>query len=417
MSPSISKLALVAVSATALFLPACAAEPEEDPQAPLVADESSSPTTEGALTFTKPADDPFYVPPAGFEATAPGTILKSRNVSTITFAVLTKSAQMLVRSTDTKGNPIAVVTTVIVPLTPYLFLGKRPLVSYQAAIDSLGDQCNPSYQLQNGLSLEMPLISSVLLNNWAVVTTDYQGPKNALGASVLAAHAVLDGIRAAESLPNTGLAGKDTPVGMWGYSGGAFATAMAAQVQPSYAPELKVKGVALGGTPVDPKVVAQGQNGGLLAGGFLAPVLGITREYPELLPLLNDKGKAQLQANGDKCILGLMFSYPLGRFEDLTTVADPWSDPLLNSVWAENTAGAAAPTAPVFMYHSIVDELAPFQGAKDLQADWCGRGAKVQFEPMVTGEHILLLLTGAPRAVQWLGNRFLGLPALPNCPR
>lgn len=50
-----------------------------------------------------------------------------------------------------------------------------------------------------------------------------------------------------------GLDASAAKVALWGYSGGALASAWAAQQQHSYAPELydKIVGSAFGGTPVD----------------------------------------------------------------------------------------------------------------------------------------------------------------------
>src|SRR4029450_2829739 len=103
-----------------------------------------------------PDDDAFYAAPAGFEARAPGTILRSRSVTVTGLGIPlpVRSTQMLVRSTDAKGQPTAVVSTLMLPLT--IYFGRRPLLSYQPATDSLGDQCNPSSLLRLGLEKEEP---------------------------------------------------------------------------------------------------------------------------------------------------------------------------------------------------------------------------------------------------------------------
>src|SRR4051794_16552497 len=197
-------------------------------------------------TLVEPHDDPFYTPPAGFESSVPGTVLASRSVTVngLGLPVPADSTQFLVRSTDAKGAPTTAVGTLMVPTAPYV-TGARPLVSYQPATDSLGDQCNPSYKLRAGTEGELGLMMEALQQGWAVVVTDYEGPQNAFTAGRMAGHAVLDGIRGAEALPGTGLDGK-TPVGMWGYSGGGLATSWAAELQPGYAPELNVAAVASG---------------------------------------------------------------------------------------------------------------------------------------------------------------------------
>ena len=116
---------------------------------------------------------------------------------------------------------------------------------------------------------------------WAVVVPDFEGPRNPYTAGRMAGHATLDGIRAARRFPPAGLAA-DGPVGLWGYSGGGQATAWAAEMQPTYAPELAISGVAAGGVPPDLEQVARQIDGGLFSGIYFAAAVGLSREYPEL---------------------------------------------------------------------------------------------------------------------------------------
>jgi hypothetical protein len=176
-----------------------------------------------AAAIAEPDQDAFYQPAAGYETKTPGAVLKKRDVTVTGLGIPlpVKAFQLQTRSTDAKDRPITVVSTVIVPLTPYL--GSRPLLSYQPAIDSLGDQCNPSYTLRTGLEKEIPLLALGLANGWAVVVTDYQGPRDAYGAGRMEGHAVLDGVRATLASPESGLS-STTKVGLWGYSGGGLAT-------------------------------------------------------------------------------------------------------------------------------------------------------------------------------------------------
>ena len=63
----------------------------------------------------------------------------------------------------------------------------------------------------------------------------------------------LDSLRAALKSPATGLT-STTKIGLAGYSGGAIATEWAAQLAPTYAPEINsdIVGAAMGGVLVDP---------------------------------------------------------------------------------------------------------------------------------------------------------------------
>jgi hypothetical protein len=369
-----------------------------------------------AQAIPEPAQDPFYTPPAGFEVASPGTILRTRSVTVtgLGIPIPVRSTQMLVRSTDAQGRPAAVVSTLMMPLTPYV--GARPLLSYQPATDSLGDQCNPSYTLRTGTEKELPLIALGLLNGWAVVVTDYEGPRSAFGAGRMAGHATLDGIRAAQRLPSTGLGGTSTPVGMWGYSGGGLATGWATELHPTYAPELRIQGVAAGGTPTDLEAVGRFLDGGPASGLLLAVAVGLSREYPELLPLFNDAGRQMAADIGDMCLEQETISYPFRRLSEFTTTPDPFGHPTVQQVLALNQLGTTAPTAPVYLYHSVVDELVPYAMAEELRSAWCRGGTRVQLHTDLLSEHVTLTATGAPAAIAYLGARFRGTPPPTNCP-
>ncbi|MFI5783252.1 hypothetical protein [Nocardia sp. NPDC051570] len=97
-----------------------------------------------------PQDDPFYLPPPDFADTAPGTILRSRDVPLAVLTALpikTQSWQLLYRTTDLFGKPDATVTTVLLPFGAQPD-PKRPLLSHQAFYDSANPACGPSYVLR-----------------------------------------------------------------------------------------------------------------------------------------------------------------------------------------------------------------------------------------------------------------------------
>lgn len=327
-----------------------------------------------------------------------------------------RSTQVLVRTTDSTGDPIATASTVLVPGIPWWF-GKRPLVSYQPPTDSLGDRCEPSYTLRTGeLATDLALMAPLLLKGYVVVVTDYQGPDHAYAAGRLEGHATLDGIRAAEKVAGTGLAGNATPVGMWGYSGGAIATGWAAELAPSYAPELNLKGAAMGGTPADLLAVAHALDGGPFSGAMLQATVGLSREYPVFTLGFNAAGHALAADLADSCGLGdALTRYPFRRMEEFTLVRDPLEFPFVVDTMRQVRLGSTAPTVPVYLYHAVLDEGIPFGQARQLRDDWCARGADVTFHADYLSEHVILGATGAPAAIGFLGDRFGGRPTAPSC--
>ncbi len=389
----------------------------------------TGPVAAAAGSPLPPQSDPFYQPPANLATTAPGTVLRTRSVSVAAFGLLgeqhVRAWQLLYRTTDTQGNPEATPTTVIEP-TSRSPLPVRPLVSYQVAEDSLGAQCAPSYQLQLGAPLANPveqaeilLVTGLLERGYAVDVPDYEGPLSAYGAGVQAGHAVLDGIRATEQFGPAGLAGAATPVGMWGYSGGALATAWSSELQPSYAPELHVVAVAEGGVPVNVGNIALNINGGPFAGYYIGGMVGVSRAYPQLATLLqsslNAQGQADLVTVGTLCNTSIILDFAFHDISKDFSVANPLAQPQAQIILAADTLGQHAPTAPTYIYQATGDEIIPIADVDGMVARYCAAGASVDYTRTTVGEHITTVVTGAPGALTWLQSRFNGGPTGNNC--
>ncbi|MEC3956363.1 lipase family protein [Nocardia sp. CDC153] len=394
---------LVALATT---LPVCA---HANPVLDLI-----QPQHDPAAIMPTPPSDPFYTPKPGFEALAPGTLLSVRVAGG--FFPTARSLELLVRSTDSHDQPVPVVTTLLLPNAPWKGPGPRPLVSYDIPISSVGHSCAPSAELKRGVSADMLAIQLLLAKNYAVVIPDHQGPRQAYAAGLMGGHAVLDSIRAVTRTPMPGL-GPDTPVVVTGYSGGAIATSWAAQLAPTYAPEIKLAGALIGGGPSDYQLLLPRMDGVNFASGvLLAAALGLAREYPELLGLLNDNGWRVAKLFRDICIaqetvLGVVA--PL-RIDQLSSVAEPTKLPMVQHILAQNQPGAVAPTAPVFIYHGVNEIWIPYVGAQHLFEDWCARGARVRLQPF-PGEHFLVGALSIPLTNGWIEQLLAGQLVPPGC--
>ncbi|MFD4461232.1 alpha/beta fold hydrolase [Nocardia sp. NPDC058480] len=131
---------------------------------------------------------------------------------------------------------------------------------------------------------ETVAVNALVVRGIAVVVTDYHGlgtPATHDWLNRLAeAHAVLDAVRAAQRLAGTTI-DSSGPVGLFGYSQGGGAAAAAAELQPTYAPELDLRGAYLGAPAVDPLAVLEAVD--LMIGkGFIGFALnGLAADYPE----------------------------------------------------------------------------------------------------------------------------------------
>lgn len=366
-----------------------------------------------------PATDPFFVAPANLADLAPGTVIRQRPVSVKLFGysgfglpLAAKSFQILVRSTDAKDRPAAVAATVLVPLSG----ARHQLLSYQPATDSLGAKCEPSYGLQAGTEKEASVIAMAVGAGLTVVVPDHEGPRHAYAAGRMAGHAVLDSIRGALATADSGLAGPQTRVAMVGYSGGAIATGWAAQLEPSYAPEINLAGVASGGTPGNLEAAGALMDGSIFGGLFVGAALGMAREYPELLSVLNAKGRALAEQAKDYCVTDLATRLAFASVKDYSDDPDPLRTPVAQTVLADNRMGALPPAAPYYLWHAKWDELIPHASAVELDREWCARGADVEFVTNWVSEHNIGAGAMIPTALPWLLARLDGKAFQGNCP-
>ncbi|WP_109506893.1 lipase family protein [Nocardioides speluncae] len=375
-----------------------------------------------AAPIPVPEDDPFYDVPGNLDGVANGTVLRSRQI-TPGFPLPARAWQVLYKTLDHKDRPTATVTTILQPYAPWLGGGARPMLSYQTAEDGIAGKCAPSYAVRSGIfgagtnsSNEQAIVTGALLKGWTVALPDYQGPLSLFLAAPMEAHGVLDGIRAAKAFKQAGIA-RDARVGLMGYSGGAYATSVAIQAQPSYAPELRLAGAAIGGVVADVRSTIDAFNAGPASGAIPMGIAVVDRAHPEanIRELITEEGWQKVEASQGDCVGDAVIRNLGFKIENYETVPDALSVPRIKTLLEQNSPlHLGTPTVPVFHYHARWDELAPLAPAAEMTANWCAGGAKVQttIEP---GEHITGLVTYLAPSFRYLSDRFAGRAAPSNC--
>ncbi|WP_227998398.1 lipase family protein [Nocardia australiensis] len=371
----------------------------------------------------RPDDDPFYAAPADLAAYSNGVVTRSRPIALYGLNLPVSAWQVQYRSTDPLGRPVAGMTTVMVPNAPWPGPGARPLLSYQIAEDSLGTRCAPSFALSGGFDvsgintlIDTAFMAEALRRGWAVVTSDYEGPQSRFLDGVNSGRGVLDGIRAARILAPDGV-GPASPVGAWGYSGGAFATLWAAQLQPTYAPDVQFAGITAGGVPLNWPAIAEGADGGAQAGLSMLVLLAVAKNNPNaaISNLLNERGRTMLAEDSTACGSDLIMKYAGARVDDFAAQPDLLSHPEFLAATEPHELGAAAPVAPMYLYHSTTDNVAPVAGFTDLLGKYCARGANISFVNSMLPGHNPTAVGEAPGAMSFLADRFAGAPIAPGC--
>lgn len=306
---------------------------------------------------------------------------------------------MRYRSTTATGEPTVVSGVVLVPQAPTRGNRPRPLVGYAVGTQGMAGVCAASRQLRWGVEYEAPFLSAALSRGWAVAVTDYPGlgtPGNHTYVVGQAnGRAVLDAMRAARRILPEHL-DPDGPLGIYGYSEGGNAAAWAAQLQPTYAPELRLAAAAVGAAPADLEELALVHDRGWFAFLLLYTALGFDAAYPELelhgyLNILGRTAAAVMRRTHILAAIALGFVAPKRRSRYVI------EDPLRQADWIarlrENRAGDLAPACPVIIGHGRHDQIIPFRQSVQLAERWRQLGGDVTHLPISRSEHII----AAPR--------------------
>lgn len=391
--------------------------------------------------------DPFfqYTGSTPLADIAPGTVLKSRTISVYIAGIKTsmQATQLVYRSTDAKLRPTSNVTTIFAPdCAKVSCANKNKVISYQSFYDSLNPEDGPSRAYAGGKRLPdlLPAVETVLFGTYVkkgytVVISDTEGQGANFAAGPEYGYNTLDSIRATFNAPQVGLA-RDAKVVMMGYSGGAIATGWAAELAPSYAPDLKSNliGAAFGGTLVSPEHNLTYVEGTPIWGGVLPmAVMGVARSYDiDIQRYLTQRG-LEVYNKMQKASI----AYVLGMYRDVT-----WKD-LVKPEYQDRTkikeyveavnkvvmGTGGTPEIPLQIGQGTGGiwegtKPSPLWGAGDgvmlagdvrtLARQYCAQGVPVQHKEWGTS-HFTTMLNWLPWATSWIDDRFAGKAAPQNC--
>jgi hypothetical protein len=396
-----------------------------------------------AVVTPQPKDDAFYSYTDPLDSVAPGTVLKRRSFRyhIFGFPTLLETTQLLYRSTSQTGKPTVNVTSIIKP--PIQFDATK-VISYQSAYDSLNRNDEPSYAISGGLRLggvvpnvEVAVFGPFIADGFTVIVPDTEGQRADFAAGPEYGMNTLDSIRAAF---NSSTVPSDAKVAMLGYSGGAIATEWAAELAPTYAPDVNERmiGAAIGGVLVDPAHNLRYVEGtGFWAGVVAMALVGIARAFEietELATYLSPNGARIFHEMQTASIVNVLGRYPGLKWQDLVSREYPTPERLPLFVQCANKlimGTAGTPTIPLFIGQGANGELEGTPGNKKgigagdgvmiagdvrtLARDYCAKGTKVHYEQYDALSHIWSVPIWLLNSIAWIKQRFAGLPAPDNC--
>lgn len=262
--------------------------------------------------------------------------------------------------------------------------------------------------MRRGDQLELPVMLLALRRGWAVIAVDWTGLQHSFVDLPLAARFVLDGIRAGLNFEPAGL-DANTPVGLWGYSGGALATLFAAEQHPHYAPELNIVGAAAGGGGVDitssPEMF---EAGNLLSGIPFGACIAASRTFADfdLAGHLTSHGKAMVAAAEEMTMEQLAMSFPFVRMSSILTVPTISDVPGTRAGFEATRCGQATPTTAMFLYHAVHDQATEIADVDRLVEKYWSEGVDVVYRRFRFGEHMIVMVRAVPGALAFLAKRF-----------
>ncbi|KAK7923682.1 hypothetical protein PG985_007753 [Apiospora marii] len=382
-----------------------------------------------------PTQDPFYTTPANISAYREGQLIRDRLLPNeiksgpATTYTAGRVYQYMYRSRDSVDRPVANIATLIAPPATAL-RDNTKLLSYAIAYDSPNPDCVPSYALRPGspappgaLSVDAMMISVALNRGWYVVTSDFMGINGAFPAGRQMGFAILDSIRAAlgpRSRNATGLA-RNARWTQYGYSIGSFASGLAAEMAPSYAPDIaapgRLLGSALGGTVPNGTNLFLQDTGGLGGGLLFSALLGLSKVYANFSALFDAETAAPLNSKPTFVYIGnndVETNNQRGVGQDLFDYLASGRAVVYNETFRTVTSGASqqgvhgVPDTPLYVFKGARDEISNIADTERLVDRYCEEGVAVEYERNAAAGHADEELLGTPAAYDWLAARFAG---------
>lgn len=341
-----------------------------------------------------PLDDPFYRVPELPADTPPGTLLKIRPSTVQVYTMQpahVRSWQMIYTSTDLDGRPRAVSGLLMIP-DDGRANDERKLIGYVEANDSLAGACNPSTQWTGNDQFDPSLFSALgpvammFERGWAVMMPDFvndgeRGP-HPFSVARLSGPATLDGLRAAKQVRDAGLS-RNPEIGLFGIAGGGVGAGHAAEMQPTYAPELNIEATVLQAMVIDAATFERTASGGIGSGYVFANALGYATGYPDEIDLdreLTPLGKQVADVYQRSCQM-MYTTAPFVPLEAYFTRGLPANNPAFERAYRENRLGQRIPASKVLISSCRDDFLVPFEQAEALGRFYRDGGAYVDVIP------------------------------------
>jgi pimeloyl-ACP methyl ester carboxylesterase len=203
----------------------------------------------------------------------------------------------------------------------------------------------------------------------------------------------------------------------YGLSQGGHAAVFTAEIAPTYAPELDLRGVialAPVGDLTDLAPYIDSPQTGLVP-MFL---FGLAADNPDLDPAeyLSDAALARADVLETSCTNDILTAYREDFVGETLLDRDPSQDPAVRVILEANSPGRVRTPIPVLILHGIEDPIVPTSQSVGVFERQCALGVTVQLSEYQGSNHTMVLLDADDEITDWIADRFAGRPAPTNCP-
>jgi len=367
---------------------------------------------------TASAQGAFYDAPRSLLLGEPGTLVRQEPIDGAPLGA--SGYRVLYRSTGMHGEPIFVSGVIVVPQgepPP----GGRPIVAWAHPTSGITPRCAPSLAIF--LFQQMQGLRSFVERGYVVAATDYPGLGTPQTHPYLVgdseARAVIDAVRVAGAMPGAG-AGRRFVV--WGHSQGGQAALFTGMIAKSYAPDLKLLGVAAA-APATDLVTLMNDDINSVGGKNIAAMTlwSWHRVYdapvdnvvdPRAMPAVDRLARECIESPFD-LIIRQRTEKPLEQH--FLTVQQPANIEPWHSLLAKNTADVLPPEIPVFLAQGTLDQIIRPDVTKAYMQKLCQAGSRVKMMWLPNIGHGRAAQVSTIAAVDWITARFAGEAAANDC--
>ncbi|MEI8081726.1 MAG: lipase family protein [Actinomycetes bacterium] len=365
--------------------------------------------------------DPFYDVPNPLPPGQPGQILKSEPLGqTLNNA---NAYRVLYRTAMPDGTPRVSGAMLFVPTTPAP-PGGRKVVSWAHPTVGMGKACAPS-RVTSPLD-PLTWLQEMLDRGWIVTATDYAGlattPPEYYLIGQNEAIDVVNAVRMAREFPN---AQASNQYAVYGHSQGGHASLWTGSYGPSYAPELKLVGVSAA-APAAELIPLVDELWDSAIGWVIGTEALIS--YPLVYPSLSvdavttSVGQRTYQDVAQDCLqMAGLTGLARTAFDQNLFNDSPSKNPAWRTALEAQSTPALPATMPALVIESTSDGVVLPNTIALMQRKWCKAGSRLQVDwlgPLSNSAidtHGLEGKVGGPLAIDWIAQRFDGLPAPTNC--